>query len=184
MQVFVACNTYTGATMLPPVQRYIQQAPTPPSRTVPVPLGRLPGQRLEADFRRVHVEFPDGRRQIPFLVTAWAYSNAPFVLALPFGDAEAILEGMVRALSVLRLRPQGGLVEQSQDLPSASSKDANGYHPRHAAAGSQATSSIACSASRLGRGEAQRRGPSQIPRPASSRAGRSRTLRATVERHE
>ena len=28
---------------------------------------------------------------------AWAYSNAPFVLALPFERTEAILEGMVAA---------------------------------------------------------------------------------------
>ena len=45
----------------------------------------------------IHVDFPDGRRPVPFLVTAWAYSNAPFVLALPFERTEAILEGMVAA---------------------------------------------------------------------------------------
>jgi len=62
-----------------------------------IPLGHLPGRRLEADFGHIHVEFPDGRRLVPFLVTAWAYSNAPFVLALPFERTEAILEGMVEA---------------------------------------------------------------------------------------
>ena len=62
-----------------------------------IPLGHLPGQRLEADFGHIHVDFPDGRRLVPFLVTAWAYSNAPFVLALPFERTEAILEGMVAA---------------------------------------------------------------------------------------
>ncbi|MGO8899026.1 MAG: IS21 family transposase [Isosphaeraceae bacterium] len=62
-----------------------------------IPLGHLPGRRLEADFGHIHVEFPDGRRLVPFLVTAWAYSNAPFVLALPFERTEAILEGMVQA---------------------------------------------------------------------------------------
>lgn len=30
-------------------------------------------------------------------MTTWAYSNYPFVLALPFERTEAILEGMVRA---------------------------------------------------------------------------------------
>ena len=62
-----------------------------------IPLGHLPGQRLEADFGHIHVDFPDGRRLVPFLVTTWAYSNAPFVLALPFERTEAILEGMVAA---------------------------------------------------------------------------------------
>jgi transposase len=62
-----------------------------------IPLGHLPGRRLEADFGHIHVDFPDGRRLVPFLVTAWAYSNAPFVLALPSERTEAILEGMVAA---------------------------------------------------------------------------------------
>jgi transposase len=62
-----------------------------------IPLGHPPGQRLEADFGHIHVDFPDGRRLVPFLVTAWAYSNAPYVLALPFERTEAILEGMVTA---------------------------------------------------------------------------------------
>src|SRR3954466_16117259 len=62
-----------------------------------IPLGHLPGRRLEPDFGHIHVDFPDGRRLVPFLVTAWAYSNAPFVLALPFERTEAVLEGMVAA---------------------------------------------------------------------------------------
>ena len=62
-----------------------------------IPLGHLPGRRLEADFGHIHVDFPDGRRLVPFLVTAWAYSNAPFVLALPSERTEAILDGMVAA---------------------------------------------------------------------------------------
>ena len=62
-----------------------------------IPLGHLPGRRMEADFGHIHVDFPDGRRPVPFLVAAWAYSNAPFVLALPFERTEAVLEGMVAA---------------------------------------------------------------------------------------
>ena len=62
-----------------------------------IPLGHLPGRRLEADFGHIHVDFPDGRRLVPFLVTAWAYSNAPFVTALPFERTEAVLEGMTAA---------------------------------------------------------------------------------------
>ena len=79
-----------------PVRRYVA-AHRLPERETHIPLGHLPGQRLEADFGHIHVDFPDGRQLVPFLVTAWAYSNAPFVLALPFERTEAILEGMVRA---------------------------------------------------------------------------------------
>jgi transposase len=78
------------------VQRYLLKNRRRHQETF-IPLGHLPGQRLEADFGHIHVDFPDGRRQVSFLVTAWAYSNAPFVLALPFERTEAILEGMVAA---------------------------------------------------------------------------------------
>jgi transposase len=78
------------------VQRYVLKHRRHRQETF-IPLGHLPGQRLEADFGHIHVDFPDGRRLVPFLVTAWAYSNAPFVLALPFERTEAILEGLVAA---------------------------------------------------------------------------------------
>ena len=71
-----------------------------------IPLGHLPGQRLEADFGHIHVDFPDGRKLVPFLVTTWAYSNYPFVLALPFERTEAILEGMVRAFEFFGCIPK------------------------------------------------------------------------------
>ena len=83
------------------VQRYLRKHRRRHQETF-IPLGHLPGQRLEADFGHIHVDFPDGRRLVPFLVTAWAYSNAPFVLALPFERTEAILEGHGRGLRVLR----------------------------------------------------------------------------------
>ena len=51
------------------------------------------------------------RRLVPFLVTAWAYSNAPFVLALPFECVEAILEGMVAAFEFF-VGAQASLVGQ------------------------------------------------------------------------
>jgi hypothetical protein len=78
------------------VQRYVRQHRVRHRETF-IPLGHLPGRRLEADFGHIHVDFPDGRRLVPFLVTAWAYSNAPFVLALPCERTEAVLEGMVAA---------------------------------------------------------------------------------------
>lgn len=78
------------------VQRYLRRKRVRHRETF-IPLGHLPGRRLEADFGHIHVDFPDGRRLASFLVTTWAYSNAPFVMALPFERTEAILEGMVAA---------------------------------------------------------------------------------------
>ena len=87
------------------VQRYLRKH-RPRHQETFIPLGHLPGQRLEADFGHIHVDFPDGRRLVPFLVTAWAYSNAPFVLALPFERTEAILEGMVAAFEFFGAVPK------------------------------------------------------------------------------
>ena len=87
------------------VQRYMRKHRRRHQETF-IPLGHLPGQRLEADFGHIHVDFPDGRRLVPFLVTAWAYSNAPFVLALPFERTEAILEGMVAAFEFFGAVPK------------------------------------------------------------------------------
>lgn len=78
------------------VQRYVR-AHRRRHRETFIPLGHPPGRRLEADFGHIHVDFPEGRRAVPFLVAAWAYSHAPFVLALPFERTEAVLEGMVAA---------------------------------------------------------------------------------------
>jgi transposase len=76
-----------------PVQRYVSKHRRSRRETF-IPLGHLPGQRLEADFGHISVDFPDGRRQVPFLAITWAYSNYPFVIALPFERTEAILAGM------------------------------------------------------------------------------------------
>jgi transposase len=87
------------------VQRYLRKHRRRHQETF-IPLAHGPGQRLEADFGHIHVDFPEGRRLVPFLVTAWAYSNAPFVLALPFERTEAILEGMVRAFEFFGAVPK------------------------------------------------------------------------------
>jgi transposase len=62
-----------------------------------IPLAHEPGQRLECDFGHIYVDFPDGRRGVPVLIAAWAYSNYGFGLALPTERTEAILAGMVAA---------------------------------------------------------------------------------------
>jgi transposase len=64
-----------------------------------IPLAHDPGQRLEADFGHIHVDFPEGRRLVPVLITAWAYSHFGFALALPSERTEAILAGMVAAFA-------------------------------------------------------------------------------------
>src|SRR5262249_6611744 len=87
------------------VQRYVLKHRRHHQETF-IPLGHLPGRRLEADFGHIFVDFPDGRRPVPFLVTAWAYSNAPFVRALPFERTEAILEGMVAAFEFFQAVPK------------------------------------------------------------------------------
>ena len=95
------------------VQRYVRKHRRRHEETF-IPLGHLPGRRLEADFGHIHVDFPDGRKPVPFLVTTWAYSNCPFVLALPFERTEAILEGMVAAFEFFGLSPKrsGGTTQR------------------------------------------------------------------------
>jgi transposase len=62
-----------------------------------IPLAHDPGQRLECDFGHIHIDFPEGRRQVPVMVAAWAYSNYSFAQAMPTERTEAILAGMVAA---------------------------------------------------------------------------------------
>jgi transposase len=71
-----------------------------------IPLSHDPGQRLEADFGHIYVDFPDGRRQVPVLINAWAYSNYGFALALPTERTEAILAGMVEAFTFFGCVPR------------------------------------------------------------------------------
>jgi transposase len=85
---------YTGS--YDPIQRYIKQRRLLQRQTF-IPLDHPPGQRLEADFGHIHVDFPEGRRQVPVLVTTWSYSNCPFAIALPTERTEAVLHGLVEA---------------------------------------------------------------------------------------
>jgi transposase len=62
-----------------------------------IPLDHDPGQRLEADFGHIYVDFPTGRLLVPVLMMTWAYSNCPFAIALPTERTEAILHGMAEA---------------------------------------------------------------------------------------
>ena len=78
------------------VRRFVKKHRTEKRETF-IPLDHDPGQRLEADFGKIYVDFPDGRRQVSVLILVWSYSNAPFAVALPTERTEAILEGMVQA---------------------------------------------------------------------------------------
>jgi transposase len=71
-----------------------------------IPLTRDPGQRLEADFGHIYVDFPQGRRQIPVLLLVWSHSNCPFAMALPSERTEAILEGTVQGLTFFGCVPR------------------------------------------------------------------------------
>ena len=64
-----------------------------------IPLDHDPGQRLEADFGFIYVDFLAGRQQVSVLLTTWAYSNCPFAIALPTQRTEAILRGQVEAFT-------------------------------------------------------------------------------------
>jgi len=78
------------------VRRYVGQHRRDRRETF-IPLAHDPGQRLECDFGHIHVDFPDGRRLVPVMVAAWAYSNYSFAQAMPTERTEAILAGMVAA---------------------------------------------------------------------------------------
>jgi transposase len=87
------------------VRRYVAKRRRDRRETF-IPLAHDPGQRLECDFGHIHVDFPDGRRQVPVLVAAWAYSNYSFALALPTERTEAILAGMGAAFEFFGCIPR------------------------------------------------------------------------------
>ena len=71
-----------------------------------IPLDHAAGQRIEADFGQIAVDFPDGRRKVNVLILVWSYSNAPFAIALPTQRTEAILEGMSQAFEFFGCVPK------------------------------------------------------------------------------
>lgn len=89
----------------PTVRRYII-AHRQTAQPTFIPLAHPPGSRLEADFGHIHVDFPDGRRPVPFLIIVWSYSNYPFAIALPTERTEAVLHGMVRAFAFFGCVPR------------------------------------------------------------------------------
>jgi len=87
------------------VRRYVGRHREAARQTF-VPLAHAPGHRLEADFGHIHVDYPDGRRQVPILLTTWSYSQAKFAMAMPTERTEAILAGLVEAMGFFRAVPR------------------------------------------------------------------------------
>jgi transposase len=96
-------SVYTGG--YDQVRRYVGRHRRRHKETF-IPLAHDPGVRLEADFGHIHVDFPEGRRLVPVLINAWAYSNYGFALALPSERTEAILAGMVAAFTFFGCVPR------------------------------------------------------------------------------
>ena len=71
-----------------------------------IPLDHQPGQRIEADFGEIQVDFPEGRRKVNVLILVWSHSNAPFAMAFPTQRTEAILEGMTLAFEFFGCVPK------------------------------------------------------------------------------
>lgn len=106
MQVFRRLHDDHGFTGgYDAVRRYISKQRRDHRETF-IPLAHDPGQRLEADFGHIHVDFPEGRRLVPVLIAAWAYSHYGFALALPTERTEAILTGMVEAFAFFGCVPR------------------------------------------------------------------------------
>ena len=63
------------------VRRYVAKSRKRKRETF-IPLSHDPGQRVEADFGQIYVDFPDGRRAVSVLILVWSYSNYPFAVAL------------------------------------------------------------------------------------------------------
>lgn len=76
------------------------------SRETFIPLEHEPGQRAEADFGHIYADFPEGRRQVPVLLLAWAWSYCPSAIALPTERTEAILHGLVSAFEFFGCVPR------------------------------------------------------------------------------
>lgn len=87
------------------VRRYVKKKRTAHRETF-IPLNHDPGQRAEADFGKIHVDFPEGRRQVSVLIIAWAYSNCTFAIALPNEKVESILYGTKQAFEFFRCVPK------------------------------------------------------------------------------
>ena len=87
------------------VRRYVNKKRTRNRETF-LPIAVEAGQRAEADFGQIDVDFPEGRRSVSVLIITWAYSGAVFAIALPSEKVEAILYGTLEAFSFFGCVPK------------------------------------------------------------------------------
>lgn len=122
---------YTGG--YDQVRRYVNRR-REASRQTFVPLSHEPGHRLEADFGHIYVDGPDGRRQVPVLLTTWSYSQAKFAIALPTERTEAIVHGLVEALRFFQAVPRELWWDNPKTVaPQIFKGRSRQLHPRYAA---------------------------------------------------
>ena len=96
-------HDYTGG--YDTVRRYVNALKGNHRETF-MPLAHEAGQRAEADFGHIYVDFPDVRKLVPVLLITWAYSNATFAIALASEKIEAIMHGTTLALEFFGCVPQ------------------------------------------------------------------------------
>jgi len=87
------------------VRRYVKKLRKSQRETF-IPLVHDPGQRLEADFGHIHVDFPNGRKRVAVLLTTWSHSGFPFAMSLPTERLECILTGLVSAFEFFDCVPR------------------------------------------------------------------------------
>jgi transposase len=122
---------YTGG--YDQVRRYVGRQREAARQTF-VPLAHEPGHRLEADFGHIHVDYPEGRRRIPVLLTTWSYSQAKFAMAMPTERTEAILTGLVEALDFFGAVPRELWWDNPKTVaPQIFKGRSRQLHPRYAA---------------------------------------------------
>ena len=115
------------------VRRYVGRRRRSARQTF-VPLSHEPGHRLEADFGHIYVDYPDGRRQVPVLLTTWSYSQAKFAMKMPTERTEAILAGMVEAFAFFRAVPRELWWDNPKTVaPQIFKGRSRQLHPRYAA---------------------------------------------------
>jgi len=87
------------------VRRYVKKHRKKERETF-IPLSHDPGQRLEADFGHIYVDFPDGRRLVAVLITTWSHSGFRFAIGFPTERLECILTGLVEAFEFFGCVPK------------------------------------------------------------------------------
>jgi len=87
------------------VRRYVKRHRRKQPETF-IPLAQEPGYRLEADFGHIYVDFPNGRKRVPVLVTTWSHSGFRFAIAFPTERLECILTGLVKAFEFFACVPK------------------------------------------------------------------------------